>query len=480
MNAVILEKLASFSLDDYRPIYSRALDLGEPLRPRAGNLVKVVIGIRRCGKSYRLFREMDRLLAMGVPKERICYFNFEDERLAPVTPSAGDEVLEAFFGANPSAHSEGAYLFFDEIQAMSDWSAWLRRVVDSHRATIYVSGSSSKLLSSEVSTEFRGRALEYELYPYSFAEYVQVMNPEHAGAVSPAEDAGDGMGSRSHIPEATRVARQNLLTRYLARGGFPDAQQLPLERAIALLQSYEERVVLKDIVERHSVTRPRVAVRFAQRVLASNGQLLSIRQSVRALKAAGIGTSQEVLGDLLDYLEESFLAFRVRRYDRSLAEGANDQPKVYAIDPGLAQACSGARAQSASQPLENVVYLELLRRTPGIRENRVSYLKTRHGHEVDFVAGDALLGVPDALYQVTWEMDDAKTREREVRSLVDALEEAHARSAGGKYRSLPEATIIVGQITPRGLNEMRAYLREVGGVAERINVRPAVEWLIEG
>lgn len=121
MNEVIASALRDFSIEAFKPIFTRDLDLGEPLPPRAGNLVKVVIGMRRSGKSYRLFQEMDRLLASGVPENRICYFDFDDDRLKPITPATGDAVLEAFYAINPSALSEGAYLFFDELQEMSDW-----------------------------------------------------------------------------------------------------------------------------------------------------------------------------------------------------------------------------------------------------------------------------------------------------------------------------------------------------------------------
>lgn len=161
MRQFIAETIASFSLDDYRPIVHRDLDLGEPLAPRVGNLVKVVTGMRQSGKSYRLFQEIDLLLTSGIPASRICYFNFEDDRLAPVTPQIGDEVLDAFFAMDPSAMDKGCYLFFDEIQEMSSWGAWLRRVVDTTKATIYVSGSSSKMVQVSVDVlEERTRARE--------------------------------------------------------------------------------------------------------------------------------------------------------------------------------------------------------------------------------------------------------------------------------------------------------------------------------
>ncbi len=112
--------------------------------------------MRRSGKSYRLFQEMAALLDQGIPQSRICYFNFEDDRLAPVGPQTGDEVLEAFQMLSPQAFEQGAYLFFDELQEMQDWDAWLRRVVDTRKVTIYATSSSSKLLSTEIATGFRG------------------------------------------------------------------------------------------------------------------------------------------------------------------------------------------------------------------------------------------------------------------------------------------------------------------------------------
>lgn len=134
MNSEVKEIIQSFSLDDYRPIEPRELDLGDPLPPKVGNLVTVVTGMRRSGKTYRLFQEMERLQNMGVPTWRILYFNFEDNRFGEVTPATGDAVLDAFHSLHPQAFDTGAYLFLDELQEMKDWGMWLRRVVDCIRA----------------------------------------------------------------------------------------------------------------------------------------------------------------------------------------------------------------------------------------------------------------------------------------------------------------------------------------------------------
>lgn len=411
MNEVIASTLRDFSIDAYRPIVSRDLDLGEPLEPRIGNLVKVVTGIRRCGKSYRLFQEIDQLMNDGVPLGRICYFNFDDDRLKPITPRIGDEVLEAFYALNPSALSEGAYLFFDELQEMEDWAAWLRRIVDTRKATIYVSGSSSKMLSKEISTEFRGRALDIELLPFSFREYAA------AHGVKNLDPRACSTEERLHVERAYRS--------YLEDGGFPATFNLPRAQSISLLQSYAQRVVARDVVERHNVSKPKAASLLSQRLLGLNARQLSLRKLTNDLKAAGIATSREALGELSEYFQEAYLVFSVKELSFSLSEKTTAQPKVYAVDPGLALACGTARANDVGQRLEDVVYLELRRRSVGMRRDGISSLRTKaHGYEVDFVVGDALSGEVYELYQVAADVSDAKTREREIRALWEALEQS--------------------------------------------------------
>lgn len=445
MNPIIVETLSNFDLGVYQPIKPRSLDLGQPLEPRAGNLVKIVTGMRRSGKSYRLFQEMEALLAAGVSPERICYFNFEDERLAPVTPSTGDEVLEAFQMLHPDVLSEGMYLFFDELQEMQNWGAWLRRIVDTKKVTIYATGSSSKMLSSEIATEFRGRALDYELLPLSFSEYITF----------------NGLGDFSQgdlSSTATRLILQTQLTNYLSEGGFPGVQGLPRQEAIPLLQSYAQRVVARDVIERHNLARPRAINAFTQRVLGTNARPLSIRKATNDLKSLGVATSRELLGDVLRYLEDAYLVFSVQKFTLSLSETTTASPKVYAIDPGLALANSRAATNDVGLRLENAVYLELRRRALGARKGAISSLSTQaHGYEIDFVVGDALEENPWELIQVCESMADEKTAERELRALWEALAEC----------GLSSATLIVGE------GEERTYEHE-GYSVKQI---PAWKWL---
>lgn len=446
MNELIAEQIRGFDIADYLPIHERMLDLGDLLPPRRGNLVKVVVGMRCSGKSYRLFQEMLRVHESGVPWDRICYFNFEDDRLDPVTPAIGDEVLETFYSTCPSALEEGAYLFLDELQEMDGWGAWLRRVVDTTKATIYVSGSSSKMLSQEISTEFRGRAIDFELLPLSFREYVGAKEP------------GLSLGPAHSTLE--RLSLRRLFDAYLEEGGFPAALGLPTAQRVSLLQGYVQRVVVRDVVDRHALARPRVASVFARRVLGTNAKTLSVRRAEGDLRALGLPTSRALLATLLDYLEQAYLVFRVQEFSYALAEGTRKPPKVYAIDPGLALANGRANSNELGQRLEDAVYLELRRRNVGTRAESVSSFVTRgHGYEVDFVVGDVMFQDALELVQVSVGVEDETTRARELRALWEALEET----------GLEEATLVVAGGDEASYVQGNRRIRQV----------PAWKWFLE-
>lgn len=447
VNQTILDILKGFDFSIFQPIKPRSLDLGTPLQPKAGNLVQVIVGMRRSGKSYRLFQEMESLHEAGVPWSRICYFNFEDDRLDPVTPATGEEVLEAFEALHPGCFQEGVYLFLDEIQEMESWGKWLRRVSDTRPVTIYATGSSSKMLSTEIATGFRGRAIDHELLPLSFAESLTFSGLwDEASAVA--------------YSSSERVLLQTSFNAYLETGGFPAVQELPQQTAISVLQSYVQRVVSLDVVERHNIARPRIPALFAQRLVGLNARQLSVRKIVNDLKSAGVPTSRELLSDTLAYFEEAYLLFLLRERSFSLAESSNHQPKVYMIDPGLALANARAHTNDAGQRLENAVFLELRRRAVGARKDAITSFKTaQHGYEIDFALGDALDEHPLQLFQVSSNVDDPKTLQRELRALWEGMEES----------GIEEAALIV--------NHGEETVHEEAG--RRIRQVPAWKWFLQ-
>lgn len=425
MNETILEKIQSFSLDAYRPIFPRELDLGEPLAPKAGNLATVITGMRRSGKSYRMFQVMDQLEHSGVDPSRMLYFNFEDDRLSPVTPRTGDETLEAFFYLNPEAAQQGCYLFFDELQEMDGWGPWLRRIIDTTKATIFVTGSSSKMLSAEFSTELRGRTLEFVQYPYSFREYVRF----HFPAID--------IDARA-FSTTQRVQLQETFRAYLRRGGFPAVQEQSEAQAISMLQGYTQRVVARDVLERHDLGNPRGITAFSRKIMRLCGRTLSLRKTEHELKSAGFSIGRALLSGALSYFEEAFLVYTVKERARTVADREGGMAKAYPIDPGLARANAPASTIDEGQALEDAVCIELLRSLSVTRDAAVSFAKTKaHGYEVDFVAGDALFDNAVRLVQVTVSLANERTRQRECRALWEAMEEY----------GVAEATIIVEEGT---------------------------------
>ena len=445
---VIDEKIAWFW--DYRlpSMVERDLSLGEPQTPAMGNRVKVVVGIRRCGKTWRLFQEIARLERAGVERSRILYFNFDDERLRPYERTLPAAVMERFYTLSPSAR-QGAYLFLDEIQDVPDWGIFMRRMVDTEAVCCYVTGSSSKMLATEVATEFRGRATRYELSPYSFREYVRAHGMVES-ALSPT----------APLTEQNRLDLMRLCDEYLVRGGFPEAQSLGDIERIDMLQDIAANVVAADVLERHDFGSARIARMVCTQCLATSARKLSVTRLHNQLRSRGLSIGWDSLVSLIGYLEEANIVYRVLEYTTSIAENSRKASKVYANDHSLMTAVSSTATSDMGLALETAVYLELRRRSSFGRKNQVMSYDIKSGstsYEVDFVEGDALLGEANNLVQASVSLEDPATRRRELRALDVAMR------AGG---------IGVGTVVT-----LRDRETVVGG-AGTIRIVPAWSWLL--
>jgi predicted AAA+ superfamily ATPase len=376
--------------------------------PDVPNMARVLIGMRRSGKTYRLFQEMHRLVDAGIDKRQLLYVNFEDDRLQPLDPGVLNSVLETFYRSNPTARADGAYLFFDEIQAVEGWSRFARRVLDTELATLYVSGSSAKMLSTEVSTEFRGRGFAVELLPLSFAEALVF-----AGVDVPSSLPGARL--RSHL--------ESRLADYLRVGGFPDVQHLAEPERIQALQDYVQLVLLRDVVDRHGIRNAHAARLFALALLQSAGARVSVNRLANDFKSRGIAVGKDTLHELLGHFVDAYLLFTVSIFNRSIRVRESNPRKVYAVDSGLAFAVAPSGVSNLGTRLENAVYLELRRRGQSLREGGISYYVTSSGYEVDFVVGDPVVGHAVQLLQVCADLSAPGTRERELRALEEAMRE---------------------------------------------------------
>jgi len=404
----------------------------------------VVIGMRRVGKTYLMYQRMRELIASGVDKRDLLYANFEDDRLQPAVSGLLDGVLEAFYRSNPDARRRRAYLFLDEIQMVPEWPRFVRRVLDTESVAIMVTGSSAKLLHTEVATELRGRGLAVEVFPYSFAESAV------AAGVSLPADMPPGARARSRL--------EAHLDQYLSAGGFPEVQAMPLVQRTQTLQDYVELVLLRDIIERHRVENATATRAFARLLLQAPAHAFSVNKAHGDLRSRGLAVSKDLLHALLDHFQDAYLVFAIPVFKKSVRAQATNPRKLYAIDPGLAAAMSHVTATDVDARLENAVFLELRRRHGRLLQGQVSYYLTASGHEVDFVVGDLFEQRAGRLVQVCASLAEPATRTRELRALTEAMRETGLR---------------VAEIVT--LHEEETIATDAGTVA----VVPAWRWLLE-
>lgn len=374
--------------------------------PHLAERASVIKGVRRSGKTFRMFQRMGELVLEGVPRDHMLFVDFEDDRLDGVSDNVIGDVVEEFLRALGTVPPEKLYLFFDEVQNVEGWGRPLRRLTQDPRFEICVSGSSAKMLSEDVATEFRGRGISAELQPFSFREFLRFQAREPKGIVSP--------------DEARELSL--LFEQYLRIGGFPEVQDADVATRITALQDIVWTITARDLAERHGL--PMLGTRkFVQRALRLSGREFSVRKTYNDLHSAQIPLSKADAFSLPECCEDAYLFFLVSRFGADPTEAVRGKRKLYAIDPGLQFAFGLAPSADEGQRLEDAVYLELRRRCLGDRRTGIGFYRTKEGFEVDFAVGDADERSVSELYQVAAHGEEATTFTREVRALSAALDE---------------------------------------------------------
>lgn len=369
--------------------------------PEAPNKIKVAIGMRRSGKTYIVYEKILKLLDDGVLLSRILYINFEDDRLLPLTQEKLAKLIEAFYSIYPENHESKCYLFLDEIQNAEDWPIVIRRFFDSKNVEIFLTGSSAKLLSKEIATSLRGRSLSTEVWPYSFQEFLRSKNVEI---------------DRTLFGQKTKDQLRKIFESYLSEGGFPEVTEYTSDIRKRTLQEYVDIVLYRDIVERHNVANPALVKYMILSMIHSISNPFAINKFYNDLKTRGYRTGKDVLYDYAEFIEDAYLAFSATVYDRSIRKTQSTPKKIYAVDPGLVRATTLDFESDLGKLFENIVYLDLRR-----LGCKVQYYLTKDRHEIDFIATSPQ--GQQKFFQVTWDMDDAKTREREERALQSGMKE---------------------------------------------------------
>ena len=339
-------------------------ELPEPTR---FNLVHIITGMRRCGKTFYLFQLMRRLLDSGVERNRMLYFDFSDDRLKPLTHGTMQDVIDEYWRQVPEARSGGCYLFLDEVQEVDEWQGVCQRIAEQEQVTLVITGSSSKVSSSEIATQFRGRSHVHEMWPLSFREYCAF----HSIPIpAPGQD--------SFSPQET-TRYEAAFDTYLTWGGFPGIQRQVEGDRIEILQGYVRDVVARDVAERSGREDISLTMQLALFAIRNTACELSANELANRLRGIGYKAYWDKVRSLLELLKDAYLIHYLPEYTTMLKPDTTATPKVYAEDPGLAYAVSRASQQDQGKRLETLVYLELRRRLAGARTDTVSS-PHRSGH----------------------------------------------------------------------------------------------------
>lgn len=409
----------------YRNVYLKKIDLF-----KSSKEIIVLKGIRRSGKSSLLYLEIESLIKSGVSTENILFVNFEEPKFSNyLDVSLLDAVYESYLEfLNPKGQ---IYIFLDEVQVVDGWEKWVLKMYGTHKnVQLYVTGSSSKLLSSEFSTALSGRHLSVDVYPLSFREFLvfkEIIVTKKLDIIS------------------KNLEIKKAFSEYLKWGGFPKISTLEKELVKkSELISYYDTIILKDIAQRHSLSYSSDLKKLSLYLLSNVSKLYSINK----LKNLNLG-AYDTIKKYIEFLKETYVIFDVELYDVSLKKQLINPKKIYCIDTGLLQAVSFRFSEDYGRLLENCVYIELKRRGLEVYYHRQK-------KECDFVikGGNSIVSA----IQVSASLEDEDTRKREIEGLLDAC----------RTYNLKEGLILTKE-------EEEEYFIE--GV--KISIVPVYKWLLK-
>lgn len=316
-------------------------------------IVKILAGIRRCGKSTILEMLRDDLQNCGVPADHILFMRYTSEEFddGMTDKNMYQDIKEQM------TDSKRYYLLLDEVQEIDRWEKAVNSLLENTHADIYVTGSNSKLMSSEISTYLTGRYVSIPVFPLSFAEYLD-------------------------FKKQSRFSAKELLNQYIRMGGFPIVALGSFDERTAyqIVEGIYHSVVTNDITKRHNITNFDLFNRVVRYIVENVGKTFSANAIVKFLKSEGRSLSVESVYNYLEWLEKAFVIYRCKRYDLQGKSVLKTQEKFYLADASLKYCLLGFHPKSIAAMLENIVYFELLRRGYQV------YIGKNETKEIDFVA----------------------------------------------------------------------------------------------
>ena len=350
------------------------------------DIIKVLTGIRRSGKSVMLKLIMEELKQNKIDEKQFININFENLINRELTTA---DKLHEYILKKASEIKKKCYIFLDEIQEVKDWEKCINslRVNEEYDFDIYITGSNAKLLSGELSTYLAGRYVEFVIYPFSFKEFLETLK-------SIQQD----------------VSTKEAFQKYVKFGGMPFLYNLAFEEEASLqyLKDIYSSIILKDITQRNKIRDTDLLERVISYLIMNVGNNFSATSISKFFKSENRRVSVETILNYIKAAEESFLIYRVSRDDLIGKKVLNVNEKYYIADHGMREAILGSNQRDINQIFENIIYLELLRKGYNVRVGKVDNL------EVDFVCTK---GNEKIYVQVAYLLASSETIEREFTSL---------------------------------------------------------------
>jgi hypothetical protein len=381
---------------------------GLPRRVGIGNLpgkVSVVTGVRGSGKTTLLRQRIRQLVDGGVPRENILYLDLADDRLYWLRHENPDLILEAYSELHPQKRgSETVHCFFDEVHVLPYWQLFIDRLMRSEKCEITISGSLLPSPEKETASPLTGRIVSWEIFPFSFREFLD----------------GKGVESDGLLSTKQRLTIQKAFEDYWEVGGFPGVNGLDQRQSISGHQA-NWGTILASIIGHHNISHPRAVIDLAYWLVDNSGSYYAVSHLTDYLKSLGHRVRKSSVVDWLVAFEDAGLLFSVNIFSSSPTRISVNPRKVYCIDHALVTSVSSGILTNRYSLLENLVFTALRRVTP-----KIFYYKTKTGREVDLVA--LLPSAPGQertilLIQVCASLADPSVRQSEVRSLSEAMVE---------------------------------------------------------
>ena len=343
------------------------------------HIIKVLIGVRRSGKSTLLKQVIEHLKDKGVPEENIIWINFE---LSEYFEIDNINKLENFLNEKMSKINGKMYLFFDEIQVIPEWEKLINSYFAKENYDIYITGSNSKLLSGELATLLAGRYVQIDVYPFSFREYLKYYNIQ------------DNLN--------------NHFLKYVENGGMPSTFEYDDENKKNILMDLYNSIILKDIIQRNNVKNVDLLDRIIRFIMYNIGQSFSANKVYNRLKQDMVRLSVNSIYNYIKYFENARIIHQVKRENLQGKKILKHNEKYYVCDLGFRETIIGNNSRDITRVIENIVYIELLRRGYKITIGNVGDL------EVDFVCKK---NGQKMYVQVSYILANEETIEREFKSL---------------------------------------------------------------